>query len=205
MDIFSFIEQAFGQYGYVIVFFGAFFESLIGIGLILPGSFIVLFGGYFARMELINVYLIGFLAFFGMFLGDLTNYALGKTSFSKYLLKHPRLSGIFNKESQARKQIEKYGMLAIFYSHILGYTRSVICFSAGLIDFPFRQFIITAFIASSFWGILFVGLGYFLGTTTEGLKDLSTRVTIAAWLVLLAFITLKLLQNFILSSVMKKK
>lgn len=205
MDIWSIIEQSFREYGYAIVFFSAFFESLIGIGLLLPGSFIVLFGGYFAQTGELSVYLIGFLAFWGMFLGDVVNYCVGRISITAALKNKKWFSWILKNHNNVSKQLQRYGMLAVFYSHILGYTRSIVCFSAGFLRYPFEKYVVSVFIASSLWGALFVGLGYFLGTTTSGLKDLSTRVAIIAWIVLFALLALKIIQNFIIQRIGKGK
>lgn len=205
MDIVALIEQSFAHYGYAIVFLGAFFESLLLFGFFLPGSFIVLFGGYFAKMGHSSLSFTIFLAFLGMFLGDMVNYMLGRAGLGKFLEKKKFLSKVIGKHTVVSEQLHKYGTIAIFYSHILGYTRSVICFSAGAVKYPFKTFLLSTFIASSLWGIVFVGLGYFLGTTTEGLKNISVRVTVIAWLGILAFVIMKLVQNFVSRRFFHKK
>ncbi len=197
MDILYILESAFVNFGYLIVFFAAFFESVILLGFLLPGGLIVLLGGYFAQQNQISVVLVTILAWSGMFLGDLLNYWLGKKGFHKKLIKSPKWQRLMKNYNSAENFINKYGALAIFYSHILGYMRSVICFSAGVISFPRRKYIFTVLTASLFWSLLFVGLGFMFGETTKSLSTLSKRVTVVAWLVVILFILLKLMQRII--------
>lgn len=197
MDILHILESAFSSYGYLIVFFAAFFESIILLGFLLPGGLIVLLGGYFAQQNQISVILVIILAWSGMFLGDLVNYWLGKKGFHKILTISPKFQSLLKNYNSAENFINKYGALAIFYSHILGYMRSVICFSAGVVSFPRRKYIFTVLTASLFWSLLFVGFGFIFGETTKSLSTLSKRVTVVAWLVIILFVLLKLMQRII--------
>ena len=197
MDILHILESTFASYGYLIVFFAAFFESVVLLGFLLPGGLIVLLGGYFAQQNQISVVLVTILAWLGMFLGDLLNYWLGKKGFHKILTRSPKFQSLLKNYNSAENFINKYGALAIFYSHILGYMRSIICFSAGVISFPRRKYIFTVLTASLFWSLLLVGLGFIFGETTKSLQTLNKRVTGVAWLVIIIFILLKIIQKMI--------
>ena len=197
MDTLNILESSFVSFGYLIVFFSAFFESVILLGFLLPGGLIVLLGGYFAQQNQISVIWVAILAWSGMFLGDLLNYWLGKKGFHKILTRSNKWQRLIKNYNSAENFINKYGTLAIFYSHILGYMRSVICFSAGIISFPRRKYIFTVLTASLFWSLLFVGLGFIFGETTKSLSTLSKRVTVVAWLVIILFVLLKLMQRII--------
>ncbi len=197
MDILYILESAFVSHGYLIVFFAAFFESIILLGFLLPGGLIVLLGGYFAQQKQISVIWVTILAWLGMFLGDLLNYWLGKKGFHKILTGIPKFQSLLKNYNSAENFINKYGVWAIFCSHILGYMRSIICFSSGVISFPRRKYIFTTLTASLFWSLLFVGLGFIFGETTKSLSTLSKRVTVVAWLVVILFILLKIIQRII--------
>jgi len=164
----------------------------------------VLMGGYFAQQNQISVIWVTILAWLGMFLGDLLNYWLGKRGFHKILTGNTKWQRLMKDYNSAESFINKYGALAVFYSHILGYMRSVICFSAGVVAFPRRKYIFTVLIASLFWSLLFVGLGFVFGETTKSLTTLSKRATILAWLVLILFVFLKLIQRTVSRMITKK-
>src|SRR3989338_9791377 len=205
MDVLYTLESAFVSYGYLIVFFAAFFESVILLGFLLPGGLIILLGGYFAHQNQISVIWVTILAWSGMFLGDLLNYWLGKKGFHKILTRSNKWKRLIKNYNSAENFINKYGALAIFYSHILGYMRSVICFSAGVISFPRKKYIFTVLIASLSWSLLFVGLGFIFGETTKSLLTLSQRITAVAWLVIILFVLLKLMQRIIYNMFIKKR
>ncbi len=205
MDILKILESSFLAYGYLIVFLASFFESVILLGFLLPGGLIVLLGGYFAQQNQISVIWVIILAWSGMFLGDLLNYWLGKKGFHKILTRSNKWKRLIKNYNSAENFTNKYGALAIFYSHILGYIRSVICFSAGVISFPRRKYIFTVLTASLFWSLLFVGLGFIFGETTKSLSTLSKRVTVVAWLVIILFVLLKLMQRIIHHMCIKKR
>ena len=204
MEIVQFIAQIFKQYGYFIVFVTSFLESLIVIGFILPGGFIVLLSGYFARVDNLSIFVVGFMAFWGMFLGDIINYGLGRAGLLGFIQGRKRFRRLVDIHNSGKKFLESYGIAAIIYSHVLGYTRSIVCFSAGLVDFPFRKYLISSFVASTIWAVLFVGLGYFVASSTEGLEDLGIKITIIAWILLFVFICLKILQKTIMQRMTKK-
>lgn len=197
MDILNILESSFSSYGYLIVFFAALLESFILLGFLLPGGLIVLLGGYFAQRGQLSAISVIILAWLGMFLGDMINYWLGKNGFHKIFIKHLRLGNFLKNHRLADDNISKYGILAIFYSHILGYMRSIICFSAGVVSFPERKYISAVLGASFFWSFIYVGMGFIFGKSTQNLLSLSNEFTVFAWLVLILFISLKILQTII--------
>ncbi len=197
MDILNTLEFSFSSYGYLIVFFAALLESFILLGFLLPGSLIVLLGGYFAQRNQLSVVFVIILAWLGMFLGDIINYWLGKKGFHKIFIKHLRLGNFLKNHRFADDQINHYGVLAIFYSHILGYMHSIICFSAGIVNFPEKKYISAVFCASFFWSLIYVGMGFVFGKSTKNLLSLGNEFTVFAWLVLILFIFLKISQTII--------
>lgn len=205
MDIIHYLESAFSNYGYFIIFLSAFIESIILLNFLLPGSLIVLLGGYYAQNHQFSVILVIILAWLGMFLGDLVNYWLGKKEFHNVLIKNNKLRHILTNRKLAENYIYKYGILAIFCSHFIGYIRSIICFTAGITVYPQKKYIIIVSIASFCWSILFVGLGYFFGKTTDSLQSLNNNVIIASWLVILFIVVTKIIQNRIQKIFSQKK
>lgn len=194
MDLYQIIVESYKAYGYPLVFLGAFLESIILIGFLLPGSFIVLFGGYFAQQGDLSILPIILLAWMGMFLGDLLNYSLGKGGFYE-LLKSSKFKRFSKQRTQAENYIREYGVRAIFASHLVGHLRSFICFAAGAVNFSKQKFIVSVFIASLFWSALFALLGYFLGTTTYGIRSLSEKINLIIILLIVIVILLKLLER----------
>lgn len=197
MDNINFLIPFISQYGYLIIFASAFLESLILFGFLLPGSLIILFGGFVARNGTLSLPLVLLLAFLGMFIGDIANYFLGKTSWKKIFLR-TKLSKYFQqKEKIALSYFEKFGISIIYYSHIVGYLRSIICFTAGIINISLKRFLLATFLSSILWSLIYVLLGYFLAQTNYELGKLNNRIQIisliiVALIIIFTFIKIKL-------------
>jgi membrane protein DedA with SNARE-associated domain len=71
--------------GYWIGFFAAFLETTIGIGLILPGSTIILFLGALSARGHLDVGDLIWFAVLGAIIGDNLNYSLGKRYGNRWL------------------------------------------------------------------------------------------------------------------------
>ena len=73
--------------GYWIAFFVALFETTIGIGLLLPGSTIILFLGALAARGSLDLGDLLWFAILGAIIGDNLNYYLGKRYGRQWLKK----------------------------------------------------------------------------------------------------------------------
>lgn len=195
MDIYQLITAYFGAYGYAIVFFGSLLESLILVGFVVPGGVVVLLGGFFGRADGRSFFILTLLAFLGMFIGDVINYWLGKKSF-RLLSSYARVAKRINaRVAEGKKFISRYGAFAIFYSHIIGYLRSIICFSAGVTDFPLKHYIPVVAFSSFLWSIVFIGLGFFLNNSVEDIRDISQKIPLVGIGLLLILVGFRLIQN----------
>ncbi|MBI4067038.1 DedA family protein [Candidatus Gottesmanbacteria bacterium] len=197
MDIYQFITSAFAQYGYIIIFLGACLESILVLGFILPGGVVVLLGGYFASQGQLSLTIVIFLAWMGMFIGDMLNYLLGKGSFVNFFQKFIKSNQFTEKKKLAQKYINEYGGYSIFYSHIIGHLRSVISFTAGAVGYPWRKFVGVVIVASLIWSVIFSAIGYFVGNTTVGVRNISERTTIITLAIATIMIGLHIIQKLI--------
>ena len=70
--------EHFHSLAYWIAFFAALFETTIGIGLLLPGSTIILFLGALSARGYLDVGGVIWVSVFGAIIGDNVNYYLGR-------------------------------------------------------------------------------------------------------------------------------
>lgn len=197
MDFIQILERAYSQYGYLLVFFGSLLESLVLLGFLLPGGIVVLLSGYFSRQGDLMLLPTLLLAWTGMFFGDLINYWLGKES--EWLFRHPKLaSGIKSQEKIAKEYLKRYGLAIIFYSHVIGYLRSIVGFTAGAIKVSPRLYTLAVFCASFLWSALFVLLGYFWGGTATNISDINKKVETFSLGLAALFIGLKVFEKLTL-------
>jgi membrane-associated protein len=146
----------------------------------LPGSVFVLLGGYYAESKDINIFLVMFLGFLGMFVGDIVNYYLGKSHWHRQIThKIPGLRSEEKREQIARF-LKKRGIVAILYMHFVGSLRSILCFIAGMVGFPLKKYLAASFVASFFWSAFFSIAGYILARTAGDVNSFQKNISAVA-------------------------
>jgi len=165
--------------GYIFVFFAAFLESIAFLGILVPGTVIVLFSGFLAEQWPLSfdVRVLMVLVALGCFFGAVTSYLLGRFygppffSDRSFFLKRQYLV-------RAQQYFAAYGGKSIFSGNFLGPLRSLVPFVAGMSEMGIWRFIFWSASASAVWSFLFVGLGYFLGASWEAVELWGTRLTV---------------------------
>ena len=157
-----------------VIFLIAFSESLPLIGLLVPGSTLIVLAGFLVvhgkatLLPLISVSAIGAL------LGDMLSFWLGLRYGSIFL----RLQ-VFQKHhtlvSLSESFFVDHGGKSIFFARFLGPIRGITPFIAGLSGMPRRPFLIYAVISAILWGICYPGLGFFGGSSWQNAQSLSSR------------------------------
>ncbi len=173
-----------GSNYYLLLLLIAFSESLPMIGLMVPGSTLIVLAGFLAFHSKGLFLPILFCTAFGALLGDLLSYWLGGHFGSKMLTlksfrKHRRLI------QQSERFFCDHGGKSIFFARFLGPIRGITPFIAGLSRMAGRPFCIYALISSILWGISYPGLGYLGGASWKQAESLSTRFGL---LILLALV-----------------
>ncbi len=204
MDIYKIIVDLYSSYGYLLVLASAFLEGIIIVGFFLPGTFVVLLGGYFAKEGNLSIVIVFFLSWIGMAFGNIANYFLGHGSM-RSIEKSKRLARFFQGKKMALKLLDEYGIKAIFLSHIIGSFRSVICFTAGAVDYSLIKYITANFIASFFWALFFTLSGYFLGESTQGIKGVGDKISLVLFIIFFLFIFLFLMEKIVMNILKKRK
>jgi membrane protein DedA with SNARE-associated domain/membrane-associated phospholipid phosphatase len=145
--------------GYWIAFFAAFLETTVGIGLILPGSTIILaLGALSARGYLDTGDLIWF-AILGAILGDNINYNLGRKYGAKWIEKGFWLLKS-NHIGKARYFMNAHGAKSVFLGRFIPSVKEVVPFIAGSMKMNKRTFMIWNVLGAVGWGFEWVVAGY---------------------------------------------
>ncbi|NOY12209.1 MAG: DedA family protein [Deltaproteobacteria bacterium] len=172
-----------GSSYYLILLLIAFGESLPIIGLLLPGSTLIVLAGFLAFHGKGLLLPIFFCAAGGALLGDLLGFWLGR-HFGERILALKS----FQKRRQLAKQAERFfymhGGKSIFFARFLGPIRGITPFFAGISRMPGRPFGIYAFISAILWGIVYPGLGFLGGISWQRTQSLTTRAGLLVLLIL---------------------
>lgn len=169
---------------YLILFLIAFSESLPMVGLLIPGSTLIVLAGFLAFHGK-GLYLpIMLCTACGALLGDLLSYWLGSRFGSRMLTLRS-----FRKHHHLVHLSERYfcahGGKSLFFARFLGPIRGITPFIAGLSNMPGRSLSTYSLISAILWGLSYPGIGYLGGVSWQRAQSLSTRFGL---LILLALI-----------------
>lgn len=147
--------------GYWLVLLVAFLESMAFVGVIIPGTTLVLFAGSLAAQGYYSPVGLFWFATAGAMLGDGLSFWLGQHG-----------TGLFKESNRFFKPrlldkgndfFEKYGPKSIFLGRFVGPVRMLVPFVAGLAHMPSRRFYFWNIISAFAWSSSHILAGYLLG------------------------------------------
>jgi membrane protein DedA with SNARE-associated domain/membrane-associated phospholipid phosphatase len=171
------------HWGYGIIFLFAFIETSPFFGLFIPGQSALIVGGFLAKIGILKLAELIFIAALGTLIGDLTGYLLGRrygfSLFSKYgkyvLLKKEHFDN-------TKKLVNKHAGKALILGRFNSVTRAVAPFAAGSLDMPFSKFIPFNIISCIMYSMAFIFIGYILGTSYEIASRYMGKIFFAAFI-----------------------
>lgn len=173
----------FSTYFIIIVFFIALFESMPIIGVITPGTLLLLFLGFSGSSLNINLSLMIFAATLGSVIGDLTGYVLGKYG-SSFLLKHKKILKHSHIE-EGRRFFSNHGFKSIFIGRFVGIMRPIVSLIAGSISMRFSKFIFFDILASFLWSLIYIVIGFYFGQHFREIEKFISHIGVILTLVIL--------------------
>jgi len=186
-SIVDFLVQTIGSWGYVGIFCLMFLESSF---FPFPSEVVMIPAGYLAHkgeMSLIGALLAGI---GGSLTGALFNYYLSVKLGRKLLLKYGNYVW-FGEEKLEKLEafFKKHGEISIFNGRLIPGIRQYISIPAGLAHMNLLRFSIYTSLGAGIWMIVLIGLGYFLGSNEDLVKEyLKTIIYIT--LVIVVILTL---------------
>jgi undecaprenyl-diphosphatase len=145
--------------GYWIAFFAALLETTFGIGLILPGSTIILFLGALSARGYLDIGDLIWFSVLGAIIGDNVNYYLGRKYGTKWLEK-----GFWflksNHIKKARYFMDTHGAKSVFLGRFIPSVKEVVPFIAGSLKMNKRTFMLWNVLGAAGWGFEWVLAGY---------------------------------------------
>lgn len=157
------------------VFLIAFFEALVGVGLIMPGSVLTVFSGWLAFQGKAPILLVMTAAAFGALVGDLLSYWLG-ARFGVHLWQWSLLKKRQGLLLLTKTFFYEHGGKSIFFGRFLGPIRGLVPFVGGASHMKPAVFSGYAVISGILWGISYPGLGFLGGTSWQKAETLTGRL-----------------------------
>ena len=188
----------------VTIFLIAFSESLPAIGLIVPGSTLIVAAGFLASHNHSSLFSLFIFSLVGAYLGDLLSYELGRKYGSTFLKMR-----LFQRHYRWVKQSEifftNHGGKSLFFARFLGPIRGITPFIAGLSEMRRKDFNIYTPISAILWGISYPGIGFIGGSSWQKAQNFSARFGLVIVLALIVTIVHYLVKHKIKIARYKRK
>ncbi len=151
-------------WGYPIIFIFALLEASPFFGIFIPGQTIVILGGFYAKLDVLNLYYVIFLSSLGAIIGDLIGYILGRKYGYSFIEKYGKYF-FFKKEyfERTKKLLNQHTGKTIIIGRFNSITRAFAPFVAGSSKVPFKKFFFYNIIGGVGWGVSFSLIGYIFG------------------------------------------
>ncbi|MES2985600.1 MAG: DedA family protein [Patescibacteria group bacterium] len=156
------------DYLYPIVFLSALSESTPILGTFTPGTLFLLFFGYTASVNAINLALVVLVATLGAIVGDVLGYLLGRHA-TGWMLRHKKILKEAHIE-QGRAFFSKHGGKSILIGRFVGPIRPIVPLIAGSIGMSMRKFLFWNILGAFLWATLYVTIGFFFGAYARDIE-----------------------------------
>lgn len=164
-------------WGFVTVLLVALFESLVLIGILLPGMFILFGVGALVGLGVVELTPVWIAAMIGAFLGDFLSYLLGHR-FRGHLVEiwpFSRYPGVIG---QGREFFERHGAKSVIAGRFIGPLRPVIPAVAGMMGMKTASFLVVDIIACVMWAPALLLPGMLFGASLEVASEYTGRLTV---------------------------
>jgi len=183
-----------GYWGYLITFLASFLESMVFLGVIIPGAVLVVLAGAILPQGYFSLTVLIFIVTLGAILGDSLSYYLG-TKGTKFFRNENKLL----KEEhlvQGKLFFEKYGSKSIAFSRFVGPLRAIVPFIAGLSGMNKAIFFFWNISSAILWALIHVLLGYFFGSNLSIIKIFINNTTYIFGLLIFIFILIHIFKIY---------
>lgn len=175
---------------YLLIFLLAIVESLPLVGIILPGSIILMALGFASASGYIDPFLVYTLFLIGSMIGDSVGFFAGSKGVT-----------LFRKDNSliisGKDFMERHGAKSIFLGRFIGPIRPILSLVAGTLETPVIKFFVKNILAAAVWLLLYMGLGYYFGHAWKIIAVWSTRVSIVLGAILIFIIIWWFIKRFV--------
>lgn len=191
--------QEYHGYAYLILMLIIFCETGVVVALFLPGDSLLFATGLFFAATHLSIWPIILLLILAAFLGDNSNYWIGRLLGRKLFVRFPRF---FKWEylEITEKFYRKHGAKAILFARYLPFLRTFVPFFGGLSKMYYPKYLILSFISAAIWVNILVLISYYFGNIPFVQNNFSAVI-----LLIIIVSSLPAVYHFIKFRMMKKK
>lgn len=149
-----------------VIAVAAFLETLVVVGLLLPGVALLFALGALAGSGLLDIVPTYLWAFSGAALGDAVSYQLGLTYHDNVRRWWPfRNHQVWLEKGEAF--IVRYGVMSVVFGRFIGPIRPVVPVVAGMLNMPAKRFYVANLLSSIPWAVLYLTPGFMAGAAIQ--------------------------------------
>lgn len=184
MHLLDLLRRYFVEYGYWTV---AVVLLLENAGIPLPGETTLLFAAFLAfsehRLTLWGIIVVGVIA---CTIGDNLGYWIGYHGGRPLLERQKRFFHLSDEHlRRGERFFSRYGSFTVFFARFVFGMRIIAGPLAGVLNMPWRKFLVFNFLGALLWVSVVTSLGYFFGSRSEWLMNELQEIEIALAVVLL--------------------
>lgn len=153
-------------WGYLVVFLSAFADSLVLVGLIVPGIALLFGLGTLAGLGMLDIIWTLFAAFLGAVTGDVFSFFLGK-QYHEHLYDFKWFRQNKTWLHKAHLFFKQHGAKSIVIGRFIGPMRATLPTVAGMLEMPVKQFLIADISSGIGWALVYVLPGALLGSSLQ--------------------------------------
>ena len=169
------IIESYGLLTYGIIFLIIFAETGLVLTPFLPGDSLLFAVGMFAASGSFDVWLIFALIACASFLGDNSNYWIGR-HLGKRIIENKRIPVNQNHIDLTRDFFVKHGKKTVVLARFMPIVRTFAPFVAGIGKMEYAEFLTFSFIGGIVWASVFVFAGYLFGNIPIVKDNFSTVI-----------------------------
>lgn len=170
-----------------VILIVAFLESLALVGLLLPGTILMVGIGMMIGNGNIKLYPAWFAGTIGCLLGDWLSYYVG-WKFKEFLSHWRFLKKYKSTLNKIKYALYQHNIITIIFGRFIGYTRPLIPLISGMVSLPIKKFFLANAIACFFWPLLYFIPGILAGVISEIPNTRNTEYLIFKILLLIIII-----------------
>ncbi|MDR9853533.1 DedA family protein [Paenibacillus sp. VCA1] len=167
------MNQLFEQYGYLVLFFGLFSESL---ALPFPGELAMAISGHMSSFGDFHIPFIIFYSYVGAIIGTTVTFFVGYRLGTPFLEQYGKY--VFLNQARLAKVTDwfgKYGNKLILISYFVPGLRHFTGYVSGVLKIRPRTFFILNYIGGLVWVLVYVMIGKTFGPNIEQLLHVASR------------------------------
>ena len=149
----------FEKYGLITIFVCAIIEGTLFAGWYFPGSFVIVLGVFLAGDDYVQLFGVFAVTTLGLLTSYVFNYYVGRYGWYRLLL----AMGFAEAIEKAKRQLVRYGPRATFLTYWHPNLAALTSTAAGILQIPFRTFMLYTLAATLVWDTFWTIVGYTLG------------------------------------------